>query len=299
MDLRFDDLIGLTCFARVVEHRSFTRAAAELGVSKSVVSAKVAALERRLGERLLLRTTRALTVTDAGLHVYGRAVAMLESARAATRGASDVERGVIRVSAPFAFAQLYLAAPLERFLAAHPDVRVELTLSDRLVDLVEERVDLAIRVTRPKDSSLVARRLATTGFRIVAAPGYLERRGTPTRPEELLRHNCLRYSLLRMDEEWRLYGPKGRVPTPVTGNFETSSGVMLREAAIAGVGLALLPTFLVADALASGRLVPVLAEYAPRPMGIFAVQVDRRVQPARMKALVELLARELGGKGWS
>ncbi|MBJ6765001.1 LysR family transcriptional regulator [Myxococcaceae bacterium JPH2] len=295
----FDDLLGLACFARVVEHRSFSRAATVLGVSKSVVSSRVSRLETRVGERLLIRTTRKLSVTDAGLKVYSHVSRMLQEAGAATRGASDAERGTLRLNAPVSFAQMYLAAPLARFLAAHPHTTVEVSLSDRLVDLVEERVDVALRISRLRDSSLVARRLASTALHVCASPAYLKRRGTPERPEDLLHHDCLRYSHLRMQDEWRFYGPEGRIPIPVSGPLAAGNGSMLREAVAHGVGLAVLPRFMVAEDLRSGRLVTVLDDFAPRPVSIYAVHASGRAPAPRVRALLDVLAAEFRVAPWA
>ncbi|MBV9948279.1 MAG: LysR family transcriptional regulator [Myxococcales bacterium] len=237
-DALFDELPSLLCFARVVEARSFSAAARALGVSKSVVSSRVSRLEERLQERLLVRTTRRTAVTDSGLAVYARAARMLEEAGAAVRGGSDVSRGHIRVNAPVSLAQMYLAEPLARYLAATPGVHVELTLSDRLVDLVEERVDVALRVAKLRDSTLVARRLASSSIHVCASPAYLARRGTPSSPEDLLQHDCLRYTHLRREDEWRFYGREGRIAVPVSGPLSVGDGSLLREAAVAGAGLA-------------------------------------------------------------
>jgi DNA-binding transcriptional LysR family regulator len=295
---RFDDLTALLCFARVVERRSFTQAAVALGVSKSAVSERVAALEERLGERLLIRTTRKLEVTEAGLEVYAHAARMVDSAGAATRTAG-AGRGMVRVNAPVTFAAMYLAAPIASFMADHPDVAVDLVLDDRLIDLVEQRTDLAIRISKLRESSLVARRLATTELHVVGAPAYLRQRGTPARPEDLLRHECLRYAVLRPEQEWRLYGPNGRIQVPVVGRFTTSTGASLRAAALAGLGLAVLPRFMIHDELRSGALIAVLGEFAPRPLGIYAIQPARRAQPPRIRALVDHLARALRRPPWA
>jgi DNA-binding transcriptional LysR family regulator len=297
-DPLFHDLGALLCFARVVERRSFTAAAASLGVSKSVVSARVATLEARLGEPLLLRTTRAVGVTDAGLHVYAEAAQMLERAAAATTNASDAGRGVLRVSAPAGLAQGHLAAPIAAFVTGRPGVKVELLLDDRIVDLTEGRIDLAIRITKLKDSGLIAKRLASTRLHVCAAPDYLRRRGRPERPEDLLRHDCLRYSLLRSDHEWRLYGRTGRIRLDVRGPLETTSGAMLREAAIAGLGLAMLPRFLAYEALAAGALETVLDDFAPRPLGIYAVRAGRPAAPRLVKELIEKIEAALQAAPW-
>lgn len=297
-DPLLEDLQALLCLSRVVEHGSFTKAAAALGLSKSVVSDKVSRLERRLGEQLLLRTTRQVTVTESGLRVYALARRITESASEATIGATGATGGVLRVSAPVALAQLHLTAPLASFLRKNPGVRIELLLNDRIVDLVEERIDLAIRVTKLEDSSLIARRLAWTPLHICASPQYLEERGRPTKPEDLLRHDCLRYSLMRAEHEWRLYGKNGRIRLDLSGSLETTSGFMLREAAIAGLGLAILPRFMISDALEAGLLETVLDEYAPRPIGIYAVRSGRRTAPRLVTELVRALEAAFRTPKW-
>jgi DNA-binding transcriptional LysR family regulator len=297
-DPLLEDLQALLCLARVVEHGSFTKAAAALGLSKSVVSDKISRLERRLGEQLLLRTTRQVTVTASGLRVYALAHRMTESASEATMGATGATGGVLRVSAPVALAQLHLTAPLATFLRKNPGVRIELLLNDRIADLVEERIDLAVRVTKLEDSSLVARRLAYTPLHICASPRYLKERGRPTKPEDLLRHDCLRYSLMRAEHEWRLYGKNGRIRLDLNGSLETTSGLMLREAAIAGLGLAILPRFMISDALEAGLLETVLDEYAPRPIGIYAVRSGRRTAPRLVTELVRTLEAAFRTPKW-
>jgi DNA-binding transcriptional LysR family regulator len=293
-----DDIQALLCFARVVELGSFTKAAAALGVSKSVVSSKTSALEARLGQQLLLRTTRRVSTTAAGLRIYGHARRSLEAALLATTGASDAARGVLRVSAPVSLGQQHLAQPLASFLEQSPGVQVELILNDHLVDLVEERIDLALRITKLRDSSLVARRLAWVPLQVCASPAYLKRHGHPRLPEDLVRHNCLHYSLLRTEHEWRFYDSKGRVPLEVAGSFETNNGTMLREAAIAGLGLAILPSFMIAPALARGELSVVLREFAPKPLGLYAVRSGKRAAPPLLKSLLDVLGAAFREAAW-
>jgi DNA-binding transcriptional LysR family regulator len=294
-----EDVQALLCFARVVEFGSFTKAAAALGVSKSVVSSKTSALEARLGQQLLLRTTRRVNTTAAGLRIYGHARRSIEAAMLATMGASDTARGVLRVSAPVSLGQLHLARPIESLLQQRPGVRVELLLNDRLVDLVEERIDLALRITKLKDSGLIARRLAWVPLEVCASPAYLARHGRPHVPEDLVRHDCLRYSLLRAEQEWRLYGPKGRLPLEVSGSFEANNGTMLREAAIAGMGLAILPHFMIAAALERGELEVVLHDFAPRPLGLYAVRSGKRAAPPLLKSLLDALVSAFRTADWS
>jgi DNA-binding transcriptional LysR family regulator len=293
-----DDLPSLLCFARVVELGSFTKAAAALQVSKSVVSDRISELEARLGEQLLLRTTRNVTLTSAGANIYGYAKEIAAAGSAATSAASSSAGRSIRVGAPVSLAQMHLAGPLREFLSRNQGAQVELLLNDRLVDLVEERIDLAIRVTKLADSGLIARKLAEAPIDICGSPAYFRQHGQPTRPEHLLQHNCLRYSLIRPDHEWRLYERGERFPLNVEGNFQTTNGTMLREAAIAGLGLAILPRFMTHDALDEGRLVTVLADFAPKPIGIYAVRRGGRHAPPLVTALVRALENALRGPPW-
>ena len=301
-----DELVSMVCFARVVEAGSFTAAAATLRVSKSVVSARVAALEDRLRARLLNRTTRRLSLTPEGLALYERCAPLLAAADAAAEaaeGAGDEPRGVLRVNAPVAFAEEHLAAPLAATLERHPRLHVELSLADRVVDLVGEGIDVAVRVSpRLEGGGLVARKLCVDRTVLVAAPAYLARRGTPARPEALLHHDCLVYSLLRVADEWRFRGPGPRelYSVPVEGRFAAASGAVLRRAALAGMGLGVLPTFMVAGDLAEGRLRRVLADaFAGTELGIYAVYPQARRIPAKGRAFVDVLAAHFRRPSWA
>jgi DNA-binding transcriptional LysR family regulator len=300
-----DEILAMVCFARVVEARSFTRAAALLGVSKSVVSARVAALEQQLKVRLLHRTTRKLALTPDGLALYQRCAPLLaaaDEAAAAARGTGDTPRGLLRVNAPFVFAQDYLAAPVAAYLAQHPDVRVELTLSDRQIDLVEEGVDVAIRIVPSlKPGGLVARRLARDHTVLCASPAYLSRKGTPRAPADLLDHDCLIYSLLKVADEWRFRNPGGKdiYSVPVEGRFAAASGAILRQAALAGVGVAVLPRFMAAGHLTAGRLQPVLKDcFAGTELGIHAVYPEGPRPPSKVRAFVDLLVQQFRRPPW-
>ena len=297
-DPLFDDLPSLLCFARVVETGSFTQAARILGLAKSVVSKRVALLEERIGEPLLLRTTRKVTVTLAGSRIYPHVRAMAEQASRATAGAGS-GGGTLRVSAPVTLSQMWLAEPLRDFLVGRPEARVELVLNDRLIDLVEERVDLALRITKMKDSGLIARRLASTPIDVCGSPRYFAERGRPQRPEDLSRHNCLRYALLEADHEWRLYRDGRRLRLGVQGNLETTNGTMLREAAVAGLGLVILPRFMTLEAVSSGQLERVLEDFAPPPIGIYAVRVGRRKPSPHLAELIAVLEQALRRQLWA
>lgn len=299
MPATLDDVAGLAIVARVVEARSFTGAARAMGLSKSAVSARVARLEARLGVRLLRRTTRRLSLTEAGLALHAQAarvVAAADEAAAAAEGAGGAPRGVLRITAPAAFSALYLAPVLAELLQAHPALAVELDVSDRLVDLVGEGFDAAIRLTRPADSTLVARKLAPDRLVVVAAPAYLARAGTPRASADLARHNCLRSAHISASGEWgfRNVGA-GR---PGAGNLVVGDASVLREAARAGLGLALLPSSLVARELASGALVTVLPGFPRRELALHVVHPHQRQVPPKVRALVDHLVRAFARPPW-
>jgi len=296
-----DELLAMLTFVRVVDGRSFTAAASTLGVAKSVVSARVAALEAELKVRLLHRTTRKLSLTPDGLTLYQRCapvVAAADAASLAVAGAGDTPRGVLRVNAPVAFAEEYLAAPVAGYLARHPDVRIDVAVSDRMVDLVDERVDVAVRVTARLGGGMgvVARKLASDRTVLVASPGYLARRGTPQTAEDLLGHDCLAYALLKISDEWRFRdtarggGGESTYSLPLEPRFTAASGALLRRAALADMGLAVLPSFMVAADVAAGRLRRVVDTFVGTSLGVHAVYPRARPIPAKTRAFVDALA---------
>jgi DNA-binding transcriptional LysR family regulator len=290
-----DDIVSLFVFARVVELRSFTAAAAKLELSKSTISHRIAQLEEKVGARLLSRTTRRISLTPAGMLVYERCAKMASEADAAASIAAGVGasvRGELRVTAPVAFAEQHLAAPLAAFLAEERDVRITMELSDRLVDIANEGIDLAIRITgRLREPDLVARKLASDRTILCASPAYLQRRGTPREPSDLLRHDCLRYTQLSVRDEWR-FKEEWTYSVPVEGKLAASSGIMLREAALAGMGIAVLPLFMIANELETGRLVSVLhGTFRSVDVGIYAVHAYGQKVPAAVRALSAFLEK--------
>jgi DNA-binding transcriptional LysR family regulator len=297
-----DDVLGLLVFARVVEAKSFTAGAARLGLSKSVASARIAQLEDRVGTRLLLRTTRKLSLTADGLALYEQAARMARAADEAAALAAGVHtepRGVLRVNAPVTFGEMYLARPLARYLEAHPLVKIELMLSDRFEDLVAERVDVAIRISaRLKDSALVGRKLADDRSVVCAAPSYLASRGTPETPADLIHHDCLRYSLIDAADEWRFKVDGKSFSVPVTSRLEAASGSMLRSAALAGIGLVVVPSFMVASDIASGALVQVLERFSFVQLRVSAVYAPAKVVPNTVRAFLDLLVEHFRVPPW-
>jgi DNA-binding transcriptional LysR family regulator len=301
-----DDVFSMIVFARVVQASSFTAAAAKLGVSKSVVSARVAALEEHLGARLLHRTTRKLRLTPEGQALVAHCAPLLAAAdRAADALATtgDRPRGLLRVNAPVVFAQDYLAEPVAAYLAQFPDVRVEITLNDRMVDLVDEGVDVALRVSsRLEGGGLTARRLASDRTVLVASPSYLARKGAPAAALDLAQHDCIVYSLLKASDEWRFREGKSIVTASIEGRFSAGSGALLRSAALAGAGLAVLPTFMVAGDLAAGRLRAVMeSSFVGAALGIYAVYSQApqaRRAPPKVRAFVDLLVSHFRTPRW-
>jgi DNA-binding transcriptional LysR family regulator len=297
-----DDVLSMLFFARVVEEKSFTAAAAKLGVSKSVVSARIAHLEDQLRVRLLHRTTRKLTLTPEGLTLFercARVAAAADEAAATAEGTGDLPRGLLRVEAPVVFAQDHLAAPLAAYLARHPEVRIQLSTSDRHVDLVEEGIDVAVRITsRLAGGGLVARKLAADRTVLCAAPDYLARKGTPRDPQDLVHHDCLTYALLKVADEWRFRAGRELFTVPVEARFSAASGAMIRQAALAGMGLAVLPTFMVAADVAAGRLRPVVGAFAGVELGIYAVYPQAKRPPGKVRAMVDLLVAHFRTPRW-
>jgi DNA-binding transcriptional LysR family regulator len=293
-----DDVMAMMYFARVVEQRSFTAAAAKLGVSKSVVSARIAAFERRLRTPLLHRTTRKLSLTREGMALYercARVAAAADEAAAAADRAGDAPHGLLRVDAPTVFAQEQLAAPVAAFLAAHPQVRIALTMRDRMIDLVEEGIDVAVRITmKLAGAGLVARKLGADRTVLCASPAYLTRKGTPRSPEDLVHHDCLLYTLLKSSDEWRFRDGKRTFSVDIEARFAAASGAVLRSAALAGMGLTVLPRFMIAADLAAGRLRPVIDSFEGVALGIYAVYPQPQPRggrpPAKVRAFVDLLA---------
>jgi DNA-binding transcriptional LysR family regulator len=298
-----DDVLSLVVFARVVELGSFTRGAAKLGVSKSVASTRIAELEERLGTRLLHRTTRRLTVTADGLALYEKAARIAreaDEATALTATAIPEPRGLLRINAPVTFAQMYLAAPVSAFLERYPRARVELLLNDGFVDLVDEGIDVAVRISaRLRDSSLVGRKLAEDRTVVCASPAYLGKRGTPATPADLIHHDCIRYSLLKAADEWRFRGDGKSYSVPIEARFDAANGTVIREAVLAGVGVAVLPSFVVAEDLATGRLRAILEEFTFVRIAINAVYAPARTLPASVRAFVDLLVTHFRTPPWT
>jgi molybdate transport repressor ModE-like protein len=287
----------LQVFVRIAETGSFSAAARDLGLSKSAASKKLAALEDRLGARLVNRTTRRLSLTEAGLDFLERAqriLAELEEAERAAGRLTDEPRGMLKVNAPMSFGIQHVAPALADFMVRYPDLSVTLDLDDRRVSLVDEGYDVAVRIADLPDSSLVARKLAPARRVVCASPAYWADRGVPAHPRELAGHNCLIYTYLPAQNDWRFRGPGGAVTVRVAGNLKANNGDVLREAALAGLGVCLVPTFLVGGDLRAGRLQTVLDDFADDSLAIYAVYPHRRHLSAKVRAFVDFLAGRFG-----
>jgi DNA-binding transcriptional LysR family regulator len=298
---KLPDLEALAIFAKVVELRSFAAAAEDLALSKATVSKAITRLEARLGARLFNRTSRRLALTDAGQALVERASRMLaegEAAEAQALEQSVAPRGQVRLAAPMSFGLTDVAPILPEFMAAYPEVQVDLSLSDATIDLIGEGFDMALRIASLPDSSLMARRLRPIERRLVGAPSYFAAHGTPTHPGQLADHCCLGYAYLPSPETWRFRHASGEeAAVRVEGPLRANNATALLPALIAGRGIALQPDFICAPALEAGQLTAILPEWRPPPIALHLVMPPGGPRPARVEALADFLAARLSGRG--
>ena len=294
---RLPDLEAMAIFAKVAETQSFSGAADALGLSKATVSKAVSRLELRLGTTLLHRTSRRFSLTDSGRSLAARASQMVAEAEAAEGEALDqavMPRGLVRLAAPMSFGMAYVAPALPEFLATHPDVSVDLHLSDATVDLVGDGFDCALRIASLPDSSLTARRLRPVRRHLVASPDYLEQRGRPTHPDDLARHACLGYAYLPSGETWRLVHESGQeVAVRPRGPLRANNADALTAALLAGLGIAVQPDFIYDRDVSEGRLETVMTDWALPPISVHLVAPGGGPRPARVTALMDYLAKRL------
>lgn len=296
-----DRFQGLQILLKVVELGSISGAARALRMSPTMATKHIAALEERLGARLLHRTTRKVTPTEIGrtyLQAAERILADLQEADAAAAADKLVVRGLLRVNVPVSFGTIAIAPLLSDLAGRHPDLIVDLGLNDRLVDLVEEGWDLAIRIGRLEDSPMIARRLAPCGMAVCASPDYLARHGRPKQIAELGNHRCLGYTLSsRVGPNSWSFGSHGDIKVPVSGPLRAGNGDALVTAAIAGMGIVYQPTFIVAEAVADGRLEIVELDHPPFELAhIYAVYPPNQHLPAKVRVFIDFLIERLAGK---
>ncbi len=294
---KLPDLEGLAVFAKVVELRSFAAAADDLAMSKATVSKAVTRLEERLGARLFNRTSRRLALTDAGQSLVERATRVLAEAQAAEEEASSqslAPRGLVRMAVPMSFGVDSLAPVLPGFFAAYPDVSIDLHLSDATVDLVGMGFDLALRVASLPDSSLVARRLRAVKRHVVGSPGYWDTYGRPSHPASLAEHRGLTYGHQSAPETWRFQRGGEEASVRPRSVIRANNGDVLVPSLIAGIGVAVLPDFIVGAAVADGRLEEVLTDWTASPIALHLVMPPGGPRPTRVEALASYLANTLG-----
>lgn len=292
---RYDEIES---FVRTIEAGSFTAAAKQLHVAKSAVSRRIRDLEARLGTQLIIRTTRKLSLTEAGQALYERAAVLLsdwDEAESAASGASQALSGTIRVAAPLSFGLSYLGEAMIDFSKTHPDIRFDIDFSDRKVDLVAEGMDLTIRIGNLPDSGLIARKLASIRSVAAASPAYLSRFPTPQTPDDLKAMSELRYTG-RPRTAWRYTDPGGRTgEVELSAAISASNGDFLRDAAIAGMGIVIEPIFILCDALRDETLVDVLPGYQWSDINAYAVYPPTRHLSVRVRAFVDFLAARYAG----
>lgn len=300
-----DRFSELEAFVAVVDEESFSEAARRLGVSKSYVSKRISALEERLGAVLLQRTTRHLQLTDVGAAFYERCVRVLEELDEAECVVNELQttpRGTLRVSAPVSFGVRYLSPIVAEFMSTYPDMSVELVCSDRTVNLIEEGFDMAVRIGELEDSTLRARKLTDVSRVVCASPAYVAASGMPERPEALVDHNCLLYSYQRGGPSWSFEPTRGAglVHVKVGGTLTANHGDVLLDAALRGVGVALLPEFFAREAISRGELVHLLPGWVNQGAGgVWAIYPEQRHLALKVRLFVDLLVERFDGEAWT
>lgn len=290
-----DKFIEMQTFSAVVDEGSFVKAADTLGISKAAVSRHVVDLEARLGVRLLHRTTRRLSLTEEGHVFYARSKELLlsmEEAEAEITSRRTAPSGGLRINAPVTFGILQLAPMWAKFRAQFPLVKLEIILSDRVVDIVEEGFDVAIRIATLPSSTLISKRLASTRLVLCASPQYLLEHGTPTHPDELSAHDVISYSYLSTRDEWHFSGPQGQVSVKINPCLQTNNGDTCRAVALAHQGIILQPIFLVGLDLMAGTLVEIMPEFRAIELGIYAIYPSRKHVSPKVRALVDFMSTQ-------
>ena len=296
-----DKYLEMRTFVAVVDAGSFVGASDAMNMSKPAVSRYVNDLELRLNVRLLQRTTRKLSLTEEGEVFYHRCqdlLAGIDAAEAEISSRSSEASGVIKINAPMSFGIKHLAPLWGEFQAAHPKVRLDITLGDRQVDLVEEGYDMAIRIARLPSSSLISRKLTSTRALLCASPEYLRKAGTPIHPSELANHRLISYSLGAENDEWGFDGPDGRVSVKATPLIRANNGDTCRIAALNHQGLALQPNFLIAEDIRSGALVEVMPEYCSIDFSIYVIYPSRKHLSPKVRVMVDFLIAAFRESGW-
>jgi len=289
---------AMRMYVAVVDGGSFAAAADKLEISRAMISKQIQKLEEHLGTRLMNRTTRRLSLTETGRAFYDRSQQILQDVEEAEQVAGDLTRtpqGVLRVTIPLSYGQHRLATIIGDYTQAYPEVQLDIALSDRKVDLVEDGFDLAVRIGELPQSDLIARKLGGVRSIVCASPGYVARHGAPNTPQELGAHACLGYSLTGSGTDWRFETPDGPLVVPITGPIRADNGDIIRLAALSGAGILFQPHFIVDADLAAGRLVQLLPQWQSAELGVYAVYPSRKHLSAKVRTFVDFLAAALAG----
>jgi DNA-binding transcriptional LysR family regulator len=292
-----DKLDAMRAYARIVTSGSYAEAARQLGLTRSAVSKAVSELEHQLGVRLLDRTTRRVTPTEAGRAYHERIAGILadvEETEAAVSRLHDEPKGLLRINAPMSFGTLYLSSAIAEFMTAYPELRVEAIMNDRFIDPLEEGVDVTVRIGVLQDSSLIARKLAPARRVLAASPAYLKQHGVPRVPDDLATHRTLNFGHASGPQRWQLQADGEIVSVPINAILCSNNGDVLRAAAVHGNGITLLPTFLVGPDIAAGRLSVVLPDHPPVALGIYALYAPNRYLAAKTRVFVDFLSARFG-----
>lgn len=291
------DLNLMAIFAQVAQEGSFAGAARKLGTSRSAVSKAVAKLEHLLGARLFNRSTRHLSLTEIGTAMFEHCSRIVHEAEQATRMVEDLNAqpmGTLRVAASVAFGTLHIAPAMADFLEKHPQLHIDMAITDRVIDLADEGYDLAIRVLHEPPVSMVARKLAPVQRRLCATPGYFSKHGVPRMPQDLAQHNCLDYIHSGDKGYWKFRGPQGEIAVPVAGSLRINDDEALSQVVLGGLGCALLPTFIVGKDIQSGKLVCELTEYIPVEQWVYAIYLPNRHLPRKVRVFIDFLLERFG-----
>ncbi|MCZ4281434.1 LysR family transcriptional regulator [Kiloniella laminariae] len=295
-----DIISDMTVFVEVVEAGGMTAAGRNLNLSAAVVSKRIANLEERLDVRLLNRTTRRLSLTDEGAGYFARCKVILEDiadAEAALSGVTGHVKGTLRITAPASFGRKHISSLLPEFLKLHPEVAIQISLSDQIVDMVHHGFDLAIRTGELQDSSLIARKLSPARRVVCASPDYLAQAGVPGHPKDLEKHNCLVLGYPGgVHDHWHFKSAEGEISVKVRGTLETNNGEILRDAAKEGIGIAIKSTWDIAEELKAGLLIPILTNYELPSAAVYVLYPNRQHLPAKSRAFIDFLESKFGSE---
>lgn len=289
-----DRLTCMKTFVRAVEANSFSAVAREMEMTQPTVSKQIAALEEYLGVQLLRRSTRSLNLTDEGARFYQHCQRILEvvAEAEASVGRQQKPSGLLRVSCPVSFGRFQIVPRLKEFLGRYPDIKIDLLMADHFIDLVEEGVDLSIRIGNIQDTSLILQQIGITKRVTIGSVSYFKQAGEPQTLDDLIHHNCIVYTQHKTGNEWHFQKEKGVIKVSVNGNFQTNNSTAIREAVLSGLGIAVSPVWLFADAINQGELKIVLKDYQPTLLPIYALYRRGRFHPAKVRCFIDFLAAE-------